>query len=133
MTPERWEKIKETFESALETAPEDRPTLVERASRGDAALRDEVMRLFAEFETGESAIRRRLEAEHSRRFRSAAEVAGWFEQGKWRLLRLNWSRRRWAQVMAGSAPQDPPHQLRRHCEEVRAILPVLTIRPTSCT
>jgi len=55
MTPERWDTIKEIFGSALETAPEDRPSFVEGASRGDAALRDEVMRLVAEFEKAEAS------------------------------------------------------------------------------
>jgi tetratricopeptide (TPR) repeat protein len=43
----------------------------------------------------ESAIRRCLEIEPSRRFQSASELAALFRDAEWRLPRLYWTRRQW--------------------------------------
>jgi tetratricopeptide (TPR) repeat protein len=53
MTAQRWEKIKEIFDSALDQAPEERASFVERACAGDEELRHEVTRLLREFEKAE--------------------------------------------------------------------------------
>jgi eukaryotic-like serine/threonine-protein kinase len=42
MTPERWERVKELFLSAVERPSEDRPAYLDQACAGDAPLRDEV-------------------------------------------------------------------------------------------
>ena len=56
MTPQRWEKIKEIFSSALEIAPEVRPDYVERACGGDAELHSEVLRLLHEYDDSEDFL-----------------------------------------------------------------------------
>jgi tetratricopeptide (TPR) repeat protein len=56
MTARRWEKIKAVFDSALEAAPEDRPSYIENACGGDHELRQEVARLLVEFEKSGSFL-----------------------------------------------------------------------------
>ena len=46
MTPERWERIKELFEAALERPPAERAEFLARACEGEAALHAEVKRLL---------------------------------------------------------------------------------------
>ena len=50
MTPERYQRIKEIFYSALERGPDERPAYLDRAVGGDAALRADVERLIAAHE-----------------------------------------------------------------------------------
>ncbi|PWT98434.1 MAG: hypothetical protein C5B51_29280 [Terriglobia bacterium] len=53
----------------------------------------------------EFAIRRCLEVEPAKRFASASELAGLFQNRTWRPPHLYWSRRKWAQAAAaGAAP-----------------------------
>jgi tetratricopeptide (TPR) repeat protein len=56
MTAGRWDKIKNIFDSALETTPENRAAFVEHACMDDPAMRDEVSRLLAEFEKTETFL-----------------------------------------------------------------------------
>jgi tetratricopeptide (TPR) repeat protein len=51
----------------------------------------------------ESAIRRCMEIEPSRRFQSASELAALFREPEWRLPRLYWTRRKWGRVVAAAA------------------------------
>ncbi len=48
MTPDRWERVKEIFEGALERSPEKRSEFLAEACAGDESLREEVHRLLAE-------------------------------------------------------------------------------------
>lgn len=50
MTPERWRKVEEVFESALERAPEERSAYLTAACSGDEALREQVETLIASYE-----------------------------------------------------------------------------------
>jgi serine/threonine protein kinase len=54
MTPERWQKLKELFETALERTPGERLAFLEQACDGDEPLRREVQSLLASYEEGES-------------------------------------------------------------------------------
>jgi non-specific serine/threonine protein kinase/serine/threonine-protein kinase len=47
MTPERWQQICDLLEKALELAPEQRPTLLDRACGADPSMRQEVETLLA--------------------------------------------------------------------------------------
>jgi serine/threonine-protein kinase len=47
MKPERWKKIDEVVQAALELKPEDRPAYLDSACRGDAELREEAESLIA--------------------------------------------------------------------------------------
>ena len=58
MTPERWQKVKEVFESALERAPDERCAFLDQACDGDESLRSEVQSLLASFDEGESFMER---------------------------------------------------------------------------
>jgi hypothetical protein len=58
VTPERWQHIKELFESALERAPEERAAFLDHACDGDEPLRREVQSLLASYEEGESFLER---------------------------------------------------------------------------
>ena len=54
MTPERWQRVKELFESALDRAREERPAFLDYACDSDESLRREVESLLASYEEGES-------------------------------------------------------------------------------
>jgi len=58
MTPERWHRVKELFESALERAPDERSAFLDQACDGDESLRREVESLLASYEEGESFMER---------------------------------------------------------------------------
>ncbi|HKS28622.1 MAG TPA: protein kinase [Pyrinomonadaceae bacterium] len=50
MSPEQWRQVKEIFHAALEVAPEERGSFLDKACSGDAALRREVESLIASHE-----------------------------------------------------------------------------------
>ena len=50
MTPERWQQVKEIFNSAITCRPEERSSFVSRACSGDDELRNEVESLIASHE-----------------------------------------------------------------------------------
>ena len=50
-----------------------------------------------------AAIERCLQKDPARRFASAADLADWFRQDRWRLPRLYWTRRQWIRASAGAA------------------------------
>jgi hypothetical protein len=55
MNPERWKRIKEVFESALEIPAQERDAFLERACSGDRELQREVESLLAaDAERGET-------------------------------------------------------------------------------
>ena len=54
MRPERWQRIKELFESALEREPDKRAAFLDRECAGDEALRSEVESLLSSHEQSES-------------------------------------------------------------------------------
>ena len=56
MTPERWQKVKEIFQAALECAPDERSDFLSSACGGDEALRKEVESLLASHEKDGSFI-----------------------------------------------------------------------------
>jgi len=58
VTPERWQQVKELFESALECAPDERAAFLDHACDGDESLRGEVESLLASYEEGESFMER---------------------------------------------------------------------------
>jgi len=56
MTPERWQKVKEIFQAALDRAPEERSAFLSSACGGDEVLRREVESLIASHEKDGSFI-----------------------------------------------------------------------------
>src|SRR5258705_11866450 len=56
MTPERWQKIKEIFNSATKYRPEERGVFLSQACAGDRHLRSEVESLIASHEKTGSFI-----------------------------------------------------------------------------
>jgi eukaryotic-like serine/threonine-protein kinase len=56
MTPERWQQVKEIFNSAINHRPEERSSFVSRACSGDEELRNEVESLIASHEQSGSFI-----------------------------------------------------------------------------
>jgi len=54
MTPERWHRVKELFESALERTPDERSAFLDQSDDGDESLRREVESLLASYAEGES-------------------------------------------------------------------------------
>jgi serine/threonine protein kinase/tetratricopeptide (TPR) repeat protein len=91
MTPDRWERITELFEAALERSPEDRAAFLSEACSGDTALYDEVKRLLDEHEragdflqnapSAAEAVRRLGGPPH--RFQSGEVIAGRFRIVQW--------------------------------------------------
>jgi eukaryotic-like serine/threonine-protein kinase len=56
MTPERWQQVKEIFNSAITYRPEDRSLFISQACSGDEELRSEVESLIASHEQSGSFI-----------------------------------------------------------------------------
>src|SRR5688572_2999406 len=56
MTPERWQQVKEIFNSAISHRPEERSFFISQACSGDEALRSEVESLIASHERGGNFI-----------------------------------------------------------------------------
>ena len=56
MTPERWQQVKEIFNSAIAYAPEERSSFISQACLGDEELRGEVESLIASHEQSGSFI-----------------------------------------------------------------------------
>ena len=56
MTPERWQQVKEIFNSAITYRPEERSLFISQACSGDEELRGEVESLIASHEQGGSFI-----------------------------------------------------------------------------
>src|ERR1043165_8748066 len=56
MTPERWQQVKEIFNSGINYRPEERSSFVSRACSGDDELRSEVESLIASHEESGSFI-----------------------------------------------------------------------------
>src|SRR5262249_16888885 len=54
MTPERWKRVQEVFNGAVELPPTDRERFLQAACRGDAELRKEVDSLIASHEDASS-------------------------------------------------------------------------------
>ena len=56
MTPERWQQVKEIFNSAINYRPEERSSFISNACSGDEELRNEVESLIASHEKSGSFI-----------------------------------------------------------------------------
>lgn len=56
MSPERWKKIEDIFQEALDIAPSERQKFIEESCDDDAELRDEVEKLVARFESDEEFL-----------------------------------------------------------------------------
>src|SRR5437868_2492791 len=56
MTPEKWQQVKEIFNSALNYRPEERSLFISQACSGDEQLRSEVESLIASHEESGSFI-----------------------------------------------------------------------------
>src|SRR5438046_2484728 len=65
MTPERWQQVKQIFQSALERNPAERSAFLTEACAGDAALRGEVESLISSHkQAGDSIEAMAMEAEY---------------------------------------------------------------------
>ena len=60
MTPERWDRVKQVFEAALELEPASRTAFFDSACQGDSELRAEVERLLAENDIAGSFLEKPL-------------------------------------------------------------------------
>ena len=56
MTPERWQQLKQIFQSALERKPAERSAFLNQACAGDAALRSEVESLITSHDQAGNSI-----------------------------------------------------------------------------
>src|SRR5262245_28785585 len=56
MTPERWQRVDEIFQAAIELKADERPAFVESACAGDEELRREVESLITSDEQGLSLV-----------------------------------------------------------------------------
>jgi len=57
MTPERWKRVEQVFESALEHPPAERAAFLDTACEGDAPLRQQVESLLLALDqAGTSAV-----------------------------------------------------------------------------
>ena len=58
MTPERWRQVKEVFEAAQESPPDERVRFVAEACAGDEEMRREVASLLSSFDSADSFMER---------------------------------------------------------------------------
>jgi len=82
MTPERWERIKAVFDSALTVVPENRSSFLASACKDDEELRAEVNRLLLEFEKTETFLGRPVA------FLSHSLPPGEIVAGRYRVVQL---------------------------------------------
>src|SRR5438552_16642387 len=64
MTPQRWRRVKNIFDAALDAAPEGRESLLAEACAGDPALREDVTHLLESFDRSDSFIETTAVAEN---------------------------------------------------------------------
>jgi tetratricopeptide (TPR) repeat protein len=81
MTPERWQRVKDVFDSALDAAPEERAGILDRECGGDTELREEVERLLGQFDEAGSFLNQPLT-------RAASFAAGDVVAGRYRITAL---------------------------------------------
>jgi serine/threonine protein kinase/tetratricopeptide (TPR) repeat protein len=60
MSPERWQRIEEIFQIALDMSPRERRNYVDDACKSDTGLKDEVVNLLSQFEEASSFIEQPL-------------------------------------------------------------------------
>ena len=56
MSPDRWHRVKQVLETALELSGEERTSYVERECHGDTALRSEIEGLIRSYEAAEDPL-----------------------------------------------------------------------------
>src|SRR5207247_6161531 len=56
MTPERWQQVKQIFQSAIERPPDERDAFLARACQDNHALRSEVESLIASYDQADDSI-----------------------------------------------------------------------------
>src|SRR5262245_21293604 len=56
MTPERWQRVNDLFQSVADRTPEERTTFLQTACQGDEGLRREVESLIASYERAQNFI-----------------------------------------------------------------------------
>ena len=87
MTAERWKRIEELFESALDLAPEERPAFLDRACEGDLELRREVDAMIAAGRDFGGAIESAIAEEATDLADSGGAMLG-KRIGPWKLTRV---------------------------------------------
>jgi len=75
MLPEKWQKLQELFEAALEHDPDARPSFLEQACGGDDLLRRRVESLLHSFEQDRSFLETPAVAEATDALRETIETA----------------------------------------------------------
>src|SRR6185295_8037205 len=76
MTPERWKRVEEVFESALERPPAERAAFLESACQGDNSLRHQVETLLGALDQGGTAVPSSFNTPITDPFPEAASVIG---------------------------------------------------------
>ncbi len=86
MQPDRWQRINDLFQSALDCAPEDRSAFLQTACDGDEALRHEVESLLAAYQPNDE-FTNALAFDHGVRLLERAQAQGEWRIGPYRVLR----------------------------------------------
>ena len=87
MTPERWQQVKEIFNSAIAQGPEERSSFISQACSGDAELRNEVESLIAAHEqTGDFIDQPAFEVAASLLAGERAELTPGYSIGSYEVL-----------------------------------------------
>ena len=87
MEPERFRRLKEIFEGALDQPPADRPTYCATAAAGDAELLDRAMALIAAHESGDTAFEEGARAAIAEAGRDLQTAAEGLSVGPYRIVR----------------------------------------------
>src|SRR5262245_13124859 len=87
MTAERWKRIEQVFESAVELPAEDRPAFLDRACDGDLELRKEVDALLGAERDLDQPIQAAV-AEEATRLAGPAEAMIGQRIGSWKLAKV---------------------------------------------
>src|SRR5262245_7370138 len=76
MTPERWKRVEEVFESALERPPADRPAFLDAACQGDSSLRNQVQTLLMALDKGNTSAVSSFATPTTDKFATPANMIG---------------------------------------------------------
>lgn len=87
MNPERWERVKQLFDEALELGGAARASMLDGACSDDGELRSQVEELLAEYQRADTAFLRTASGERSRQTAVETERIGTLLSGRYRIQR----------------------------------------------
>src|SRR5688500_15056980 len=88
MTPERWQQLKQIFQSALERNPAERSAFLNQACAGDSVLRSEVESLISSHDQAGDSIEAKAVEAATEMFENDQAIMG-KQVGRYQVLNRN--------------------------------------------